>query len=81
MILVARTNAAGDKAFKVGTLVAHVQMLGSTACLSPSGANIFTLVGVHVGSPGELSWNDLTDPIDPKGDGSTSLTNPWGDKK
>lgn len=83
--VIGRTNLAGDKDAKVGTLLAVAQAEGGVACFSPGGATAFVVTGVAVVVPGELSWNDITDPIDCKSDfacpGQLSPVNIWGPKK
>ena len=48
----------------------------------PRGAQLFRVDAVLaiVQNTAAPDWNDITDPIDPKNDGKSGPTNPWGDK-
>lgn len=77
--VIGRTNTAGNKAAKVGTLISIVQAQGGAACANPGGSNSFVVTGVAVVVPAELSWNDITDPVDAKDDNGPLPI--WGPKK
>jgi len=64
-----------------GTLVSLVQAQGAGPCLNKAAVN-FTVAGVYAILTGvDVSWNDITDNVDPKNDGPSSTGNIWGDKK
>lgn len=65
---------------KNGKLYSIAQAQGALPCLDKAAQN-FTVVGVFVVTPAGPKWNDITDVADPKNDGPSSPTNPWGNKK
>lgn len=74
-------DVTGGAGSKTGQLVASFAAQGGMACYVPGGAQWFSIWGSHVlHTAADLSWNDVTDPVDPKDDGPVWLLNPWGDK-
>lgn len=60
----------------VGTIIAAVQAQGGAGCVAAGGARDFVVAGAFVVLPVDVTWNDITDLVDPKDNSGI-----WGPKK